>query len=196
VSAPATAGRDPATALIVLAAGAGSRFGAPKQLAPVGGRPMLARLLDELHGIGSPQILVLGCHAELVAEAVPAPTWRTVLAADWQLGPGASLRAGLAAAADAEQVLIVLGDLPWLRRAAVDRVLGAAAVTKAEALRGFEAEVPGHPVLLRGGALRTARAAAPAQGMGSLLGGEGVLPVPCAGLGVARDVDLPSDLTD
>jgi nicotine blue oxidoreductase len=180
-------------ATVVLAAGAGSRFGGPKQLAELDGEPLLGRVLAALDGLGDPQIVVLGAHAERVRTAVPTPAWRPVVAEDWEAGPGASLRAGLEAAPAATAALVVLGDLGWLRREAAERVLAAAAADPAEAVRAFEGERPGHPLLLRGALLERARAA-PDAGLASLPEVAQATRVECAGLGVGRDVDTPSDL--
>ncbi len=183
-----------ATATVVLAAGAGRRFGGPKQLAEVGGRPMLERVLEVAAGFGAPQLLVVGARAELVREQVRAPGWRTVEASDWVAGPGASLRAGLAAAPAAEAALVLLGDLPWLRREAIERVLAAAAATpSADAVRAYEGETPGHPLLLRGELLAVARRA-PDAGLRRELAAAGVQRVACEGLGTTADVDTPEDL--
>ena len=183
-----------AIATVVLAAGAGTRFGATKQLAEVEGRAMLARVLDAVDGLGESQTVVLGADAEAVRELVPEDRWRVVLAPGWEVGIGASLRAGLAAASEAEAALVVLGDLPWLRREAVERVLAAAAASpRAEAVRAHEGPLPGHPVLLRGALLEAARAA-PDRGLAGVLSRARIVKVDCSGLGVARDVDVASDL--
>src|SRR5204862_270493 len=51
---------------------------------------------------------------------------RVVHCPHWQLGPGASLRCGLAALApDVEAAVVVLADGPWLAPEAVERVLAA-----------------------------------------------------------------------
>lgn len=180
-------------ATIVLAAGQGSRYGAAKQLAPVAGRPMLGRVLEALDGFGWPQLVVIGAHADQVRPALPTGAWEAVLAADWERGPGASLRAGLMAAPEAEAALIVLGDLPYLRREAVERLLACAARRRESALRAFDRDTPGHPVLVRGLALVRAREA-PDTGLGSLLSELSAIPVACEGLGVAADVDVSADI--
>ncbi len=180
-------------ATVVLAAGAGSRFGGAKQLALVENRPVLSRVLESLAGVGECRIVVLGAAAERVRPLVQPP-WRAVVAADWEDGPGASLRAGLAAAGEAEAALIVLADLAWLDPRAVERVLAAAeSHPGAEALRACERGRPGHPLLVRGALLAAARQA-PDEGLRPLLEAVRVEPVECAGLGVARDVDTPADL--
>lgn len=182
----------PTIATIVLAAGGGSRFGGLKQLAPVGGRPILGRVLEALEGVGEERVVVLGAEAERVRAAVGSG-WRVVVAGDWEEGMGASLRAGLAAVPAADEALVVLGDLPWLRREAVERVLAAASGGEAEVVRAFDGETPGHPVLVRGEALARARSA-PHEGLRAALRGIAVARVRCDGLGVARDVDTPADL--
>jgi nicotine blue oxidoreductase len=183
-------------AVVVLAAGAGTRFGGTKQLATVDGVPLLARVLDVLDGVGERRIVVLGAHAEEVEPLVAARRgWTVARALDWETGPGASLRAGLRAAPEADAVLIVLGDLAWLQPDAVDRVLDAAATAprEVEAVRAFEGEAPGHPLFLRGSLLEQARSA-PDDGLRPLLSSSYLARVECSGLGVARDVDTVADL--
>jgi molybdenum cofactor cytidylyltransferase len=99
---------------VVLAAGASSRFGSPKQALLL--EPVLERVrassVDDV-------VVVLGAH-ELQTSA------RTVLCPGWADGPGASLRCGLAALpADAEAAVVVLADGPGLDPAAIDRVIAA-----------------------------------------------------------------------
>lgn len=183
----------PGLATVVLAAGSGSRYGGSKQLAELAGRPLLARVLEAVEGFGQPQLVVLGAEAERVRAAVPEERWQAVVAPGWRAGIGASLRAGIAAAGGATAALIVLGDLPWLRREAVERVLAVAAECDCEAVRAFEGDAPGHPLLLRGSLLAAARAA-PDEGLREVLSRTPVRRVDCAGLGVARDVDTAADL--
>ncbi len=186
---------DPALVAAVLAAGSGSRFGGLKQLAELEGRPLLARVIEALDGFAARQVVVVGAEAERVEPLVAELGWTAVPAPDWERGQGASLRAGLAAAPEASRALVALADLPWLRREAVERVLATAAAEppEVEVVRPFEGEVPGHPLLLRGPALELARSA-PDEGLRAFLRDHRTAAVECSGLGVARDVDLPSDL--
>jgi CTP:molybdopterin cytidylyltransferase MocA len=182
-------------ATIVLAAGGATRFGSAKMLAQVDETPILTRVLDSASGFGSVEIAVLGASAVQIEPLVLRSGWLPVLAAEWAAGPGASLRAGLAAAPDADAALIVLGDLAWLRREAIQRVIDAATAAPAsdQAVRAFEGSAPGHPLLLRGGLLDQVRAS-PDEGARKLVAAAGVIRVDCSGLGVCRDVDTVDDL--
>jgi CTP:molybdopterin cytidylyltransferase MocA len=183
------------TATIVLAAGEGSRFGAPKQAALVDGRPMLTALLERLErGAPLPRVVVIGAHAELLDGLVPTGEWSVVVNEDWASGVGSSLRAGLAAVPNAEQVVVVLGDLAWLQAEAIERVMQRAQVSDADVIRAFDGDLPGHPVLLRGPALLVARSQSAGEGMRFLINRFAVDRVDCDGLGVATDVDEVEDL--
>jgi CTP:molybdopterin cytidylyltransferase MocA len=101
---------------VVLAAGAATRFGSPKQLL------LLPHVLERLRDAPLDEIVV-------VAGAYPIderPGARVVDCPDWALGPGGSLRCGLRALGDAvEWALIALADGPFLDPRAVERVLAA-----------------------------------------------------------------------
>jgi carbon monoxide dehydrogenase subunit G len=101
---------------LVLAAGEGRRFGGPKQLAPVAGRPLLEHALAALAAVPAldPLVLVLGARAEEVRAGVDTAPFEVVVAHDWAEGSAASLRAGVAALGDVDAALVALGDQPFL----------------------------------------------------------------------------------
>jgi CTP:molybdopterin cytidylyltransferase MocA len=103
-------------AAIVLAAGAATRFGAPKQ------RLFLPAVLERLGRCALDRIIVVeGAHP--LADLVDPPV-EVVRCEDWERGPGASLRRGLAELGrEAEGALVVLADGPNLDPLAVERVL-------------------------------------------------------------------------
>jgi CTP:molybdopterin cytidylyltransferase MocA len=162
----------------VLAAGASSRFGSPKQ------RVLLEPVLESVRrsSVGDRILVVLGAHElETSARAVRCP--------DWQRGPGASLRCGLRALpAAAEAAVVVLGDGPGLEPEAIDRVLAAwrdqGASVVAAAYRGIRL----HPVLLA----REAWGGIPDEGARTL---DAVL-VPCDDLKPPGDVDFADEVPE
>ncbi len=129
---------------IVLAAGAGTRFGGPKVLAAEGGW-----LHDVVHALSdggcASVIVVLGA----AVVDVPPPA-RAVVADDWADGMSASLRAGLAAAGEGgEQVAVLhLVDIPDVGADVVRRVLTAMRGAPCGLARAYYRGVPGHPVAL------------------------------------------------
>ena len=131
---------------LVLAAGEGSRFGGTKQLAPLGGRPLLEHALGAVAGL-TPRVVVLGHEADAILAAVDLGGAAAVVCDGWAEGQAASLRCGVAALGEVDGVVVVLGDQPRITAAAVAAVAAAAApgVVAARAAYGGR---PGHPVLL------------------------------------------------
>jgi CTP:molybdopterin cytidylyltransferase MocA len=129
---------------VVLAAGAGTRFGGSvKQLHPLDGRPMLEHVLATMASAGLGEVIVvLGANAAAVLGGVDLHGARPVVSERWADGQAASLQDALAAT-DAGAALVVLGDGPRLAADAVRRV--AAAGEPAAADYGFGRS---HPVLL------------------------------------------------
>jgi nicotine blue oxidoreductase len=170
---------------VVLAAGAGTRFGMPKVLAAQGEWLRTAVGALSAGGCGD-VVVVLG--AAIVE--VPAPA-RAVIADDWAEGLSASLRAGLTAI-DADYAVLHTVDTPDVGAAVVRRVLSAACAAPSGLARARYGDAPGHPVII-------ARRHWPAL-LAMLHGDEGARPflaarddvvvVDCADLATGRDVDV------
>jgi nicotine blue oxidoreductase len=163
-------------AAVVLAAGEASRFGAPKQ------RILLPAVLERLGRTSVDEIVVVeGAYALDVPEA------RVVPCADWERGPGASLRCGLAALGDdVEAAVVVLADGPSLAPESVERVLGTwheGGGVVAASYGGAR----GHPLVLG----RPDWGEIPDEGLRD----RPVRLVPCDDLGAPGDVDTPADLS-
>ncbi|MBL7254162.1 nucleotidyltransferase family protein [Paractinoplanes lichenicola] len=135
------------TAGLVLAAGAGRRYGMPKALIPYPDKLLVERAADTLREAGaSPAVVVLGAEAQRVINAVPALP-RVVINPDWSSGMGSSLRAGLQALDESvDAAVIVLVDMPGITPEAVRRVVAHAA-PDALVMGGYQGR-RGHPVLL------------------------------------------------
>jgi CTP:molybdopterin cytidylyltransferase MocA len=159
---------------VVLAAGASSRFGSPKQHVLL--EPVLERVRrSSVDGV----LVVLGAHeVEVSAPVVRCP--------DWERGPGASLRCGLQTLPDeADAAVVVLGDGPNLAPESVDRVIEAWRNQGAETVAATYGGVRLHPVLLA----RSAWDRVPDEGARRL---EAVL-VDCDDLEPPGDVDVPGE---
>jgi len=104
---------------VVLAAGAATRFGSPKQLL------LLPYVLDALRAAPVDEIVIVsGAYEIEPGDALDLEDARVVQCDDWALGPGASLRCGLAAVdTTADAALVALADGPYLDPRAIERVL-------------------------------------------------------------------------
>jgi nicotine blue oxidoreductase len=179
---------------LLLAAGAGRRYGMPKAL--VEGGAWLRRAVTTLtEGGCDPVLVVVGAQADQVIPLVP-DTAATVLAADWAEGMGASLRAGLAelirsAPPPVQAALVHLVDLPDVDASVVRRLVALANPTVV-ARAGFESQ-PGHPVLLGrqhwAGIVSSARGDRGARDW--LAGRSDLIVVDCSDLASGVDVDRP-----
>jgi len=162
---------------VVLAAGASTRFGSAKQ------RLLLEPVLERVRRSSVDELLVvLGAH-ELESSA------RTVSCPDWERGPGASLRCGLAALPEAAQAaVVVLADGPDLAPEAIDRVIAAWRDEPAPLVAATYGGTRLHPVLLS----RAVWPEVPDEGARTL---DAVL-VPCDDLGPPGDVDFADEVPD
>ena len=179
------------TGALVLAAGAGTRFGATKQLATVRGRPLLEHALAAVASV-SPRVVVLGHAADEIRARVDLHGATAVDCPDWEDGQAASLRCGLDALAGADAVLVVLGDQPGLTAAAVEALVAAAG--EEDAVRATYGGTPAHPVLLRRPLLARAGELRGDAGFRDLLRDARVGTVEVGHLAAADDVDTPADL--
>jgi nicotine blue oxidoreductase len=164
-------------AAVVLAAGASSRFGEPKQ------RLLLPAVLERVRTAGLEEIVVvLGAHdVEVDATTIPCR--------DWELGPGASLRCGLAALSPGvEAAVVVLADGPELAPAAVHRVVAAWRDRHVPLVAASYGGARSHPLVLA----RAGWSSVPDEGLRR----QEALLVPCDDLGAPGDVDYPADLPE
>jgi molybdenum cofactor cytidylyltransferase len=126
---PAAPRRRRQVAALVLAAGRSSRMAPLNKLLVVDrdGRPMLARVVDNvLASQARPVVVVTGHDREQVEAALAGKPVTLVPAADYAEGLSASLKAGLAALPpEVEGFVICLGDMPLVSGAGIDRLLGA-----------------------------------------------------------------------
>ena len=177
----------------MLAAGAATRFGAPKQLADLDGVPLLEHALRTMTAAPVGRVVVvLGSGADEVAAGVDLHGADPVVCGRWEEGQSASLACGLAELAGCEAVVVTLGDQPRLSPAAIRRVISSR--NDAAAVRATYNGNPGHPVLLERSLFEQLRNVSGDWGARNLLLSVQVLDVPCDDLGGGDDVDTPAEL--
>jgi CTP:molybdopterin cytidylyltransferase MocA len=178
---------------LVLAAGAGTRFGErSKLLAELDGRPLLEHAVaaqcavPELERIA----VVLGAFASDVLARVDFMRAEPVVCPRWNEGQALSLRCGiehLSSAGDVSRVIVTLGDQPLVSPELIARFLGEPPGTRA-----VYGGVPGHPVVLGPVQLRAIGGLRGDQGARELL--RGGYRIECGDSSAVRDVDTPEDL--
>ena len=184
-----------ATIGLVLAAGSGRRYGGPKALAERDGVTWVEHAVRALADGGCDQVLVtVGARAEEVSSVLPSGVL-TVRVPDHLTGMGASLRAGLAAAADlgAVRVVVMLVDLPDVGARVVERVLAQVPSDAGVLARAAYDGRPGHPVVIGSEHYAgIAELAAGDAGARSYLARHDVTLVECGDLASGEDVDVPT----
>ena len=107
---------------VLMASGAGRRFGGNKLLHPVEGIPMMERVLAAVPAELFIRACVVSCYPDILVLAgergyLPVPN------PDAAQGQSASVRLGLSRLTDLDGVMFCVCDQPWLRRSSVERLL-------------------------------------------------------------------------
>ncbi|MBA3411641.1 MAG: nucleotidyltransferase family protein [Geodermatophilaceae bacterium] len=193
---------------LVLAAGAGRRYGMPKALVPYEGSLLVERACRLIAEVCDPVVVVLGAAADEVRSRAELGDAEVVLNADWDTGMASSLRTGLAwmgalsggspasrqgggvVPGIIDAVLVHLVDLPGMTVAAVRR-LARAASPNVLAVASY-AGVRGHPVLLgRTHWAGVAETATGDEGARGYLASHEVIEIECADVADPADLDYP-----
>jgi molybdenum cofactor cytidylyltransferase len=157
------------TAGLILAAGGGTRFGGGKMLAELHGRPMLQYALDLAAAVElDPVVVVLGKDAVDVEGAVLWGAERRVVNPDPARGLSSSVLLGMAELGNADRVLVLLGDQPFLSIENLRVIIGTARDASRPIVVPRYAGVPGNPVLLEREAWALVRALEGDRGMSQL----------------------------
>jgi CTP:molybdopterin cytidylyltransferase MocA len=173
---------------VLLAAGAGTRYGMPKVLAAQG--EWLRAAVTALHCGGCDEVVVV-LGAAIVD--VPAPA-RAVVADDWAQGISASVRAGMSAIDAVDFAVIHTVDTPDVGADVVRRVLAAARSAPSGLARAQYAGRPGHPVVVaRRHWTELLQRMHGDEGARPFLRARGdVVTVDCGDLATGRDIDTVS----
>jgi molybdenum cofactor cytidylyltransferase len=193
-------------AAILLAAGMSSRFkaasgeGSSKLLAPLAGKPLVRHAAEAALGsMARPVVVVTGHERAAVEAALEGLTLRFAHNSDYALGLASSLKAGIAALpTSAQGALVLLGDMPGVTPALIDRLIAAFA-----AHPGALAALPtsqgrrGNPVLLSRALFAAIAELEGDEGARRLLANAGagqVIEVEAPGDAATLDVDTPEAL--
>lgn len=184
---------------ILLAAGRGTRFGAqPKMLADFGGRPLVRRAAEAaLAARPRPVVAVLGAHADAVEAALSGLDLTCVRNEAYSEGLSSSLKAGLSALSACDAAIVMLGDMPLIGAALIDRLAdtfdnGGSTAAVVPVHEGMQ----GNPVLLNLRILADELSSLHGdRGAGPLLAGRRDIIEIEAEPGITLDVDTPDALS-
>lgn len=115
-------------AIIILAAGASTRLGRPKQLLPYHGKSLLEHAVDTANDSeASPVIVVLGAHARELEELVDEKKLHVVENKEWNEGMASSIRCGLntlkRVALLSDGVILMVCDQPYLDAGIINELI-------------------------------------------------------------------------
>jgi len=186
-------------AALVLAAGAGRRFGGGKLLASLGGQPILQHVLDALAaaGIENPFVVVGGDADELESSV----RWRDahrVRNPDPEIGIASSLQLGWQAAMLSSPrpaaVLVLLGDQPRVDPAVIRALIDQPADPARPVIVAHHADGARNPVRLEPEAASLVAATSGDRGLGPAIDAHPELVRTLELDAVNPDVDAPTDL--
>ena len=177
------------TAAIILAAGASSRFGSPKQLVRIGARTMLEIVAQVANDAGlEPIIAVVPPGLAVPPSVVPE------INDDPAAGLSRSLRLGLAAVpAEANAAMVLLGDQPSVSRDTLTAILDAARGDRPVVAARAHGRI-GPPVLLLREAFGLSTEASEDEGLRAILAKHPELVTEVGVKEHAPDVDTLEDL--
>lgn len=114
--------------VIILAAGASSRLGHPKQLVVFKERPLLQQVIDvaDFFDFDS-EVLVLGANSEKIIESIDQGNFKIIINKNWMEGMSTSIRAGLAESLELEKnlehILVLVSDQPFVSSENIEELI-------------------------------------------------------------------------
>jgi molybdenum cofactor cytidylyltransferase len=184
-------------AALVLAAGRSTRMGGANKLTlPLRGAPLVCHAVDALYGTSVSEIVVVTGHDEAAVRAALRDRGVSFTHnPDYASGMGSSIAAGIAVVADADAVLLCLGDMPAVPAIVVEALIAAFTTPDAIVLPVHEGR-RGHPVLFGSSHFPALRALSGDRGARDILAAASsdVIEIGCEDPGIHHDVDTPADL--
>ncbi len=188
---PASSGT---VALLLLAAGASTRMGQPKQLLPYRGRTLLRHAAETAVATGcAPLVLVTGAlHESLAAEVADLPL-QVVHNPDWQAGMASSIQTGLTAATAAQPraYLVMLTDQPLVTAELLQQLIVQQQHSRAAVVATAYGDALGVPAVFDQSLLPALNGLRGAQGANRLIAGLGAAVGRIAFSEGLLDVDTP-----
>lgn len=186
---------------VILAAGASTRMGSPKQLLPLEGRPLVVRAVEAaLASPAWPVVVVLGAHAEKIR---PVLARLPVFIADspaWAEGMAASIRAGVTTLRQFSRALdgalVALCDQPAFSADVIAQLVAAQRATGRSIVAAHYHGRNGAPALFLREHFETLSHLTGEEGARTLLNGDPTRVASVELPALERDLDTPADVAD
>lgn len=138
--------------IVILAAGASTRMGRPKQLLPLNGQPLLLHTVDEALSTSITHVVVvLGTDPDTYRDLLETYPVGLVINESWKNGLGSSIKAGLKAirqrAKTLDAVLFLVGDQPAIGFEYLSRMIDTYRNTSANLIASGYSDTYGVPAL-------------------------------------------------
>ncbi|MCX6952748.1 MAG: nucleotidyltransferase family protein [Verrucomicrobia bacterium] len=184
---------------VILAAGASTRMGSPKQLLEIDGRPLLIRAIDAaLASPAWPVVVVLGAHAEKIRPVLARLPVLVAETPEWSEGMAASIRAGVTMLRQFSRALdgavVALCDQPAFSAAVIAQLVAAQRTTGRSIVAAHYSGRNGAPALFLREHFPTLAHLTGEAGARTLLNGD---PAHVAAVdlpALALDLDTPADV--
>lgn len=143
---------------IILAAGRARRMGEPKQLLPLGGKPMVWHVAAAACQADFDEVIVItGAYASAVKQVLQDLPLQVIYNEDWARGQSTSVQKAVQSiTAEDQAVVFLLADQPLIDPSLINELIKAYHVSKASIIIPRWLKRPGNPVLFHLGVWRSA----------------------------------------
>jgi molybdenum cofactor cytidylyltransferase len=139
-------------AIIILAAGASTRMGQPKQLLPFRGQPLLRHVVNiAIATTCQPIVVILGANAAQIQPEIADRPIQIIHNPDWETGMGSSIRCGIQYLSTwpnaVDAAIVTVCDQPFISVALLDRLIQTYNLSKKALIASEYAGIWGVPAL-------------------------------------------------
>jgi molybdenum cofactor cytidylyltransferase len=135
---------------IILAAGESSRLGQAKQLLPYQNKTLIEHIVKQATATNATKIVVvLGAFAERIRPFLAFANIEIVENKNWEKGMSSSLQKGLEHAQNADYILVLLSDQPFVNTALLNQIVEKAKTTHFPIIATKYNDILGVPALFK-----------------------------------------------